>query len=88
MKDPFIIYDGFNDESTKIAALCGKVGSFGISSTKNSLFVKFESSSDVAWGDDWGIRGFFATIHYGNPCICVLILNYTNNRNLFTIIFL
>ena len=59
MKDPFIIYDGFNDESTKIAILNGILGSFEISSSGNSLFVKFESNSYKQF------TGFLATIHYG-----------------------
>ena len=60
--DPLSIYDGSNDQSTQIAKLSGNLGSFSISSTGNSLFVKFES-------DDYddGSTGFLATIHYGNP---------------------
>ena len=55
------IYDGSNDQSTQIAKLSGNLGSFSISSTGNSLFVKFESNGG---GQQYG---FFATIHYGNP---------------------
>ena len=55
------IYDGSNDQSTQIEKLSGDLGSFSISSTGNSLFVKFES--DASNSKD----GFFATIHYGNP---------------------
>ena len=55
------IYDGPNDQSTQIEKLSGDLGSFSISSTGNSLFVKFES--DSIFSKD----GFFATIHYGNP---------------------
>ena len=55
------IFDGQNDQSTQIKKLSGNLGSFGISSTGNFLFVKFESN----WFDD-GSTGFFATIHYGN----------------------
>ena len=51
-------YDGLWN---KIAKLSGNLGSFGISSTGNSLFVKFESDYDTTYG------GFLATIHYGNP---------------------
>ena len=55
------IYDGSNDQSTQIEKLSGNLGSFNISSTGNSLFVKFES-------DYWGTyAGFLATIHYGSP---------------------
>ena len=42
--------------------MSGNLGSFSISSTGNSLFVKFESNDH-----DDGSTGFFATIHYGNP---------------------
>ena len=55
------IYDGPNDQSTQKAKLSGNLGSFIISSTGNSLFVKFESDYSVQYG------GFLATIHYGNP---------------------
>ena len=55
------IYDGSNDQSTQIEKISGNLGSFGISSTGNSLFVKFESDGSVSKD------GFFATIHYGNP---------------------
>ena len=56
------IYDGPNDQSTQIEKLSGNLGSFDISSTGNSLFVKFESYGSLVSND-----GFFATIHYGNP---------------------
>ena len=59
--DDFLaIYDGSNDQSTQIEKLSGDLGSFNISSTGNSLFIKFQS-------DDYNIHngGFFATIHYG-----------------------
>ena len=55
------IYDGPNDQSTQIEKLSGNLGSFSISSTGNSLFVKFESDGSVSKD------GFLATIHYGNP---------------------
>ena len=42
--------------------MSGNLGSFSISSTGNSLFVKFESNDH-----DDGSTGFFAKIHYGNP---------------------
>ena len=58
--DPLTIYDGSNDQSTQIEKISGNLGSFGISSTGNSLFVKFESDGDVT--ED----GFLATIQYGN----------------------
>ena len=59
--DPVTIYDGSNDESTQIAELGGNMGSFGISSTGNSLYVKFETNYNNNY------NGFHATIHYGNP---------------------
>ena len=60
-KDPLTIYDGSNEQSTQIEKLSGNLGSFSISSTGNSLFVKFESDGSV------NKDGFLATIHYGNP---------------------
>ena len=67
-QDPLTIYDGSNDQSTQIAKLSGNLGSFSISSTGNSLLVKFESyiffASCYKWYD---YDGFFATIHYGTP---------------------
>ena len=59
--DPLTIYDGSNDLSTEIEKLSGNLGSFSISSTGNSLFVKFESDHY------YNYAGFQATIHYGNP---------------------
>ena len=65
--DTLTIYDGSNEQLilvvklSQIAKLSGNLGSFDISSTGNSLFVKFESDGDVT--ED----GFIATIHYGNP---------------------
>ena len=61
-KNSVDIFDGENDQSTHILKLFGNLGSFGISSTGNSLFVKFESDHY-----DDGSTGFLATIHYGNP---------------------
>ena len=60
------IYDGPNDQSTQIEKLSGNLGSFDISSTGNSLFVKIVS--DLSW--QYG--GFFATIHYGNAYLNIL----------------
>ena len=56
------IYDGPNEESTKIKELKGDLGNFAITSSGNFLFVKLES-------DDFsdGSLGFRATIHYSNP---------------------
>ena len=56
------IYDGPNDQSTKIKELKGDQGNFTITSSGNFLFVKLES-------DDFsdGSFGFRATIHYSNP---------------------
>ena len=59
-KDPLTIYDGSNDQSSQISKLSGNLGSFAISSTGNSLFVKFESDGSVQY------TGFLATIQYGN----------------------
>ena len=63
--DSVTIYDGSNDEATQIAKLKGSFenddGFFY--STKNTLFVKFES--DYHYHYNYG--GFHATIHYGNP---------------------
>ena len=55
------IYNGVNDQSTQIGKWRGNLASFGISSTENSLFVKFKSDHY-----DSGSTGFIATIHYGN----------------------
>ena len=55
------IYDGPNDQFELIEKLRGNLGSFSISSTGNSLYVKFESDNYYSYG------GFLATIHYGNP---------------------
>ena len=57
--DPLTIYDGSNDLSTEIEKLSGNLGSFSISSTGNSLFVKFESDAS-----SYNNIGFFATINY------------------------
>ena len=43
--------------------MSGNLGSFVISSTGNSLFVKFESDESM----NYGYTGFLATIQYGNP---------------------
>ena len=65
--DSLTIYDGANDQSTQIAKLIGNLGSFNISSSGNSLFVRFESN----WGE---LPGFHATIHYGNPIQNTIII--------------
>ena len=59
------IHNGSNEQSSQIEKLSGNLGSFGISSTGNSLFVKFESDEYV------NDKGFFATIHYGNPYLYI-----------------
>ena len=69
--DPLTIYDGPNDQSTQIEKLSGFLGSFGISSTGNSLFVKFQSD-DYSMGE----TGFLAAIHHGNP--------YSNSSSIMT----
>ena len=55
------IYDGSNEQSTQIENISGNIGGFIISSSGNSLFVKFVSNSHTYFG------GFLAIIHYGNP---------------------
>ena len=62
--DPLTIYDGSNDQEAQIAKLSGNLGSFTISSTGNSLFIKFESDSS---NPAENLAGFLATIHFGNP---------------------
>ena len=61
-KDFVAIYDGPNDQSTKIKELKGDLGNFTITSSRNFLFVKLES-------DDFsdGNLGFLAKIDYSNP---------------------
>ena len=54
------IYDGSNEQSTQIEKLSGNLGSFDISSTGNSLFVKFESDNIISKD------GFLAALYYGN----------------------
>ena len=61
--DSVTFYDGSNGQSTQIAKLTENLGSFGISSTGYSMFVKFESDSYSSNNH----AGFLATIHYGNP---------------------
>ena len=61
--DPLTIYDGSNEQSYQIVKLSGNLGSFSISSTGNSLFIKFESDNLD------NFAGFIATIHYSNPWI-------------------
>ena len=58
--DYLTIYDGSNDQSSQIAKLSGNIRSYSLSSTDNSLFVKFEADDeDNIYG------GFFVTFHYG-----------------------
>ena len=61
--DFITIYDGSNDEAIEIAKLSGNLDSFEMSSTKNSIFVKFESDESGFWDQN---TGFIATIYYGN----------------------
>ena len=63
--DSLTIYDGSNDQSTQIEKLNGNLGSFIITSSGNSLFVKFES--DGYNNLEGPNAGFLATIHYGYP---------------------
>ena len=58
--DPLTLFDGSNDQSTQIDKLSGNLGSFGISSSGNFLFLKFESNDINVY------TVFLATIHYGN----------------------
>ena len=63
--DSVTIYDGPNDQSNQIEKLSGnleiwKNGIFSISSTGNSIFVKFESDNSGQY------KGFRASIQYGN----------------------
>ena len=57
------MYDGSNDEAIEIAKLSGSLDSFEVSSTKNSIFVEFESDDFYEWNQN---TGFIATIYYGN----------------------
>ena len=85
-QDPLTIYDGSNDQSTQIAKLSGNLGTFGISSTGNSLFVIFDSDS---YGN---YAGFLASIHYGNAYLCIKSyyknIVYLKSENLIIILFL
>ena len=60
------MYDGSNDEAIEIAKLSGSLDSFEVSSTKNSIFVKFESDDFYETGFWNQNTGFIATIYYGN----------------------
>ena len=71
--DPLTIYDGSNEQSIQIAKLNGNLGSFGISSPGNNLFVKFESDHNIAKD------GFFATIHYGNSYFKIVLFKLKFN---------
>ena len=57
------MYDGSNDQAIEIAKLSGNLDSFEMPSTKNSIFVKFESDDFYEFGQN---TGFIATIYYGN----------------------
>ena len=57
-----------NEDSTIIEKLSGNYGTFGISTTGNSLFIKFVTgNSGGCWtpSHGWTWCGFFATIDYG-----------------------
>ena len=60
--DFLIIYDGPNDhdQSTQIAELSGNLESFSISSTGNSLSIKF-----ISLLNNYNHAVFLATIQYG-----------------------
>ena len=59
------IYDGPNDQFTRIEKLNGYKSGFNILSTRNSLFVILES--DEIYEENEEHLGFLATIHYSNP---------------------
>ena len=70
-EDYLEIFDGQNDQSTQIEKLTGSLGSFGVSSTGNLLFIKFKSDYyQFALNDD-GSTGFLATIQYGNQYLYI-----------------
>ena len=69
------IYDGPNDQSTLIDQYSGNSGTFTVSSTGNSILVKFQSDSSV------NESGFLANIHYGIHYFCLKFLN--NKYNFF-----
>ena len=58
-KDFLTIYDGANDESNEIESLTGNLRSFGVSSSGNVMYIRFESNG---WIHD---NGFLATFYYG-----------------------
>ena len=60
--DLLTFFDGMNEDSTILEKLSGNYGTFGISTTGNSLFIKFETGNS---GGCWTWCGFFATIDYG-----------------------
>ena len=68
----------YNDQSTQIAKLSGNLESFGISSTGNSLFVKFESSVYTTF------NGFLATViqHENDHLDGKLITDYATPSDL------
>ena len=62
--DLLTFFDGMNEDSNILEKLSGNYGTFGISTTGNSLFIKFEIvNSGCIAGCTW--RGFHATIDYG-----------------------
>ena len=58
--DTLTIYDEANDYNNPIKKLSGNLRSFGVSSSGNVMYIKFESDSVV---NDFG---FLATFYYGN----------------------
>ena len=58
--DHLKVYNGTNDQSTLLHNLNGNLGSFNISSSGYSLYVKFYSDASITFS------GFLATIHYSN----------------------
>ena len=58
-KDFLTLYDGVNDDSNVIKKLSGNLRNFGMSSSGNVLYIKFESDGH---NND---NGFLATFYYG-----------------------
>ena len=59
-KDFLTIYDGANEDSNEIRKLSGNLRSFGVSSSGNVMYIKFEADT---WDRE---NGFLATFYYGN----------------------
>ena len=77
------IYDGSNDQSTQIEKLSGNLGSFIISSTGNSMFVKFESDGSVSKDGFLAteMSGDFLSIHNGGSDDSEMVAKLTGQMN-------